>query len=118
MVAIVKFDVLFTIIFSIFWYILPYMNIKFILASETFQYNMIQSNIWAIWICAMVQYGFIFLSWNIQSGGFPTALGLTVNPMTMTLALLDLTFYGIQATLFVGYTYARKSDMGLWKYYA
>ncbi|CDW83194.1 UNKNOWN [Stylonychia lemnae] len=113
MIAILKFDVLFTILFCIFWCICPLYNFLFLLSSETYKYNLLLSNYWVMWFVGICQLGLILISWQLFVGDFAQYLGLPLSPATVTIAILLQFCYFTNAVLFVLYGYFLSKDMQL-----
>lgn len=113
MIRFMGFEVLFTILFSILWLSFPTFNFMFLISSENFKYNFLQSNMWAVWFCMMSQLGFIFLNWQLFQGDFANYFDLYTDAKTVTVTLLELMFYLIQSVFFILYAKSLATDMSL-----
>eukprot|EP00347_Sterkiella_histriomuscorum_P009430 403341245 len=113
MINVNGYDVLFTILYTIFWLILPVFNFVFLLSDETFKYNFLSANIWAVWFALFCQIGFVLISWQLFIGGFSAHMDVNVTSASVTVVILESVCYFIQSVLFVLYARSQADDMGI-----
>ena len=65
MIYFLKFDILFTLLVSIFWLAPPTFNLAFMLASDEFRANFVQRHMWFLWSLLFLEGLMIIVDWQL-----------------------------------------------------